>query len=82
MGTSLLDSVVSSMSRSIIGSVSGHIQVYSANSKDKLEVVGSFDFEGGDLEEIDDYAKMRAALQSVPNVKAVVPMGVSGAIVS
>jgi ABC-type lipoprotein release transport system permease subunit/uncharacterized small protein (DUF1192 family) len=82
VGTSLLDSVVNSMSRSIIGSVSGHIQVYSANSKDKLEVVGSFDFEGGDLEEIDDYAKMKAALQSVPNVKAVVPMGVSGAIVS
>ena len=62
VGTSLVDSVVNAMSRSIIGSVSGHIQVYSANSKDKLEVVGSFDFEGGDLEEIDDYAKMRAAL--------------------
>ena len=82
VGTSLVDSVTNAMSRSIIGSVSGHIQVYSGNSKDKLEVVGSFDFEGGDLDEIDDYAKMRAALMSVPNVKAVVPMGVSGAIVS
>jgi hypothetical protein len=82
VGTSLVDSVTNAMSRSIIGSVSGHIQVYSANSKDKLEVVGSFDFEGGNLDEIDDYAKMRAALMSVPNVKAVVPMGVSGAIVS
>ena len=35
-----------------------------------------------DLDEIDDYAKMRRTLMGVPNVKAVVPMGVSGAIVS
>ena len=82
VGTSLLDSVISSMSRSIIGSVSGHIQVYSSRSKDPLEVVGSFNFEGGDLDEIDDFAKMRETLQQVPNVKAVVPMGISGAIVS
>ena len=39
-GNSLLDSLVASMSRSVIGSVAGHIQVYNAQSKDKLEVMG------------------------------------------
>ena len=39
-GNSLLDSVVAAMSRSVIGSVAGHIQVYSAKSKDALEVMG------------------------------------------
>jgi ABC-type lipoprotein release transport system permease subunit len=82
LGTSLLDSVDNAMSRSIIGSVAGNLQVYSARSKDELEVMGSFNFEGADLEPIDDFAKLRETLMAIPNVKAVVPMGISGAIVT
>jgi ABC-type lipoprotein release transport system permease subunit len=82
LGTSLLDSVDLAMSRSIIGSVAGHLQVYSDRSKDELEVMGSFNFEGADLEPLDDFAKLQSTLKSVPNVKDVVPMGISGAIVS
>src|SRR4030095_12092801 len=76
VGSSLLDSVVSSMSRSIIGSVSGHIQVYSSKSKDPLEVVGSWSFDSANLGELDDFAKLRSTLLKLPNVKAVVPMGI------
>ena len=81
VGTALVDSVDASMSRSIIGSVAGHIQVYNAKSADELAVMGSFQMEGADLEQIDDFKTMRAALLAVPNVKAVVPMGLSGAMV-
>jgi len=38
VGGALLGSVISSMSRSIIGSVAGHIQVYSAASKDEFAI--------------------------------------------
>jgi ABC-type lipoprotein release transport system permease subunit len=82
LGTSLLGSVTSAMSRSIIGSIAGNIQVYSAKSKDPLEVVGGFSMDGADIDELDDFAKVRATLMKVPNVKDVVPMGISGAIVS
>ncbi len=82
LGTSLLDSVDHAMSRSIIGSVAGHVQVYSAKSKDELEVMGSFNFDGADLHPIDDFAQLRATLLKVPNVKTVVPMGIAGAIVT
>jgi ABC-type lipoprotein release transport system permease subunit len=82
LGTSLLDSVDLAMSRSIIGSVAGHTQVYSAKSKAELEVMGSFDFEGADLAPIDDFARLRDTLLKIPNVKSVVPMGISGAIVT
>ncbi|HEY0709635.1 MAG TPA: FtsX-like permease family protein, partial [Polyangia bacterium] len=82
LGTSLLGSVTSAMSRSIIGSVAGDIQIYSSKSKDKLEVIGGFELEGGDLDELDDFAKVRETLMKLPNVKDVVPMGISGAIVS
>jgi ABC-type lipoprotein release transport system permease subunit len=81
VGTALVDSVSSSMSRSIIGSVAGHIQVYNSKSVDELAVMGDFRMEGADLDQIDDFKVMRAALLSVPNVKAVVPMGQSGAMV-
>jgi ABC-type lipoprotein release transport system permease subunit len=81
VGTALVDSVDASMSRSIIGSVAGHIQVYNAKSVDELAVMGNFQPEGADLEQIDDFKAMRSALLSVPNVKAVVPMGLSAAMV-
>jgi ABC-type lipoprotein release transport system permease subunit len=82
VGNSIVDSVDSSMSRSVIGSVAGHIQVYNASSKDKLEVMGSMTMGDPDLTQIDDFAKLRDSLMRVPNVKAVVPMGISGALVT
>jgi hypothetical protein len=70
------------MSRSVIGSVAGHIQVYNANSKDPLEVMGRMMMGDPDLAPLDDFAKVRASLLKVPNVKSVVPMGISGALVT
>ncbi|MEO8213728.1 MAG: ABC transporter permease, partial [Myxococcales bacterium] len=82
VGTSFLDSIDQGMSRSITGSVAGHIQVYSSKSKDELEVMGGFSMEGANLAQLDDFAKVRDTLAAVPNVKAVVPMGINGAIVT
>jgi ABC-type lipoprotein release transport system permease subunit len=81
-GNSLLDSLVASMSRSVIGSVAGHIQVYNAKSKDTLEVMGRMMMGDPDLSQLDDFAKVRASLLKVENVKSVVPMGISGALVT
>jgi ABC-type lipoprotein release transport system permease subunit len=81
VGTALVDSVDASMSRSVIGSVAGHIQVYSAKSKDELTVMGGMAMESPDLTPIDDFAALRRTLLAVPNVKAVVPMGLSAATV-
>jgi len=81
-GNSLLDSLVASMSRSVIGSVAGHIQVYNAKSKDPLEVMGRMMMGDPDLSQLDDFAQVRTSLLKVPNVKSVVPMGISGALVT
>ncbi|MEP7050075.1 MAG: ABC transporter permease, partial [Pseudomonadota bacterium] len=81
LGTSLLDSVDHSMSRSIIGSVAGNIQVYSASSKEDLDVMGGFNFDANDIEPLTDFAKVRRVLMSVPNVAQVVPMGINGSMV-
>ena len=81
VGSSLLDSVDSSMSRSITGSVTGNLQVYSAKSKDELSVYGSF---GGDpdLSPITNFAAIKERLGALPNVAHVVPMGISTAFIN
>jgi len=81
VGGALLDSVVSSMSRSIIGSVAGHVQVYSARSKDDFAIwpMGGSD---PDLSPMTDWERTQKLLEGVPNVKAVIPMGINAALVT
>jgi ABC-type lipoprotein release transport system permease subunit len=79
VGGSLVDSMDKAMSRSIIGSVAGHAQVYQASSKDSPAI-----FEGWqipDLDPIPDFAKIKGPLMSHPNVQMVVPEGINTAIV-
>ena len=81
LGTSLLDSVDHSMSRSIIGSIAGNIQVFSSASKEDLDVMGGFNFDANDIEPMPDFARVRQVLMTVPNVQQVVPMGINGSLV-
>jgi ABC-type lipoprotein release transport system permease subunit len=82
IGTSLLDAVDDSMRRSITGSIAGDIQVYSADSKDDVQVMGSATGEAADLVPIDDFAKLRSVLERTPNVANIVPMGINTGLVS
>lgn len=81
IGTSLLDSVDRSMSRSIIGSVAGNIQVYSSKSEQELDVMGGFSMDSNQLDPLDDFERVQSVLRAVPNVHEVVPMGIDGALV-
>jgi ABC-type lipoprotein release transport system permease subunit len=78
-GGSLLDSMNSSMSRSIIGSLAGHIQVYSDKSKEELALFGNWNGEA-DVAALDSFVPIKAALEKHPNVQTVVPMGTNGAL--
>lgn len=81
VGGATLDSVDSAMSRSIIGSVAGDIQVYSSKSKDELSLFGQMGGEP-DLSAFEDFSRLSKTLASVDNVKTVVPMGINGALVT
>jgi ABC-type lipoprotein release transport system permease subunit len=80
-GGALLDSINSSMSRSIIGSIAGHVQVYSDKSKEELALFGGMGGET-DIAAIDSFAPIRTALEKHPNVQTVVPMGTNGALIT
>jgi ABC-type lipoprotein release transport system permease subunit len=81
VGSSLLDSVDRGMRSSIQGSLGGHLQVYSARSRDDLALYGGMMGES-ELEPMEDFSRVKRALLSVPSVKTVVPMGIDQALVS
>jgi ABC-type lipoprotein release transport system permease subunit len=76
VGTALLDSLETSMARSIVSSLAGHMQVYSKDAKDELALFGGLIMGVEDIGRIDDFAGLRSALLGVDNVAAVVPMGI------
>lgn len=80
-GSSLLDSLDSAMSRSITGSLAGHVQVYSSRSKDELSLYGGM---GGDPDiwPMEDFSKTKELVERVDNVRAVVPMGTNTALIT
>jgi len=81
VGSSLLDSVDRGMRSSIQGSLGGHLQVYSARSRDELALYGGMMGES-ELEPLEDFSRVKRALAAVPSVKTVVPMGIDQALVS
>ncbi len=80
-GGALVDSLVGGMRRSIQGSLAGQLQVYSAASPDDLALFGGMGREP-DLEPLEDFVQVKKVVAAVPNVKAVVPMGLGQAFVS
>ena len=82
VGTSLLDSIEASMSKSITQSVAGHLQVYDENARDKLALFGDGFMGAEDLGLIVDFARVKKELMGLENVKAVVPMGMDFAMVA
>jgi len=80
VGGSLLSALDRSMARSVVGSVSGHLQVWSDTARDKVDL---FNAPVGtpDLGRIDDFHALKHELERVPGVEAVIPMGTDFATV-
>lgn len=76
IGLTLLKDVESSMQESIIGSVAGHLQVYSKKAKDELAVFGSSFMGRQDLGVLEDLLPFRKAVLENPEVEAFIPMGI------
>jgi ABC-type lipoprotein release transport system permease subunit len=81
VGTSLLDSIDRGLRTSIQGSLGGHLQAYAASSEGSLELYGGLRGESL-LDPIEDFSKVKAVLEKVPNVRQVVPMGIDQAMVA
>ncbi|MEL6188332.1 MAG: hypothetical protein AAFU79_27225, partial [Myxococcota bacterium] len=71
----LLDGAEQAMERSVTGSLAGDFQLYDADARDPLVLLGSAFISVADVGRIEHYEEVQAALESTPEVQAVVPMG-------
>jgi len=75
VGQGAIDAIQAGVRKSVVDTLSGHLQLYSSNAKDELELYQSAALAVPDLGQIDDFGQVRAALASVPEVDAIIPMG-------
>lgn len=80
LGASLLGSIEMSMADSIVGSVSGHLQISADGAKDTL-VLFPGPLDGNEIGVIQDFPKVRAELEALPEVEAVIPQGFDYAMI-
>ena len=81
IGNGLVDAIESGMEKSIVRSVAGHIQVFSADAEDELHLFGRPGMVEAKMDKIDNFRQVKEALLELDNVSSVVPMGLSYAIV-
>ncbi len=75
VGGSLLSTLDLTMSKSIIGSVAGHLQIYAKDARDKLEFFG-LPTGTPNLGRIENFAEVKRVIEDeMEEVEAVVPMG-------
>ncbi len=80
LGAALLGTIERTMADGIIGSVSGHLQISAEGAKDPL-VLFPGPLDGNEIGVIEDFPKVRAAIEALPGVKAVVPQGFDYAMI-
>ena len=79
-GNAIMDSLEKNSSVAIINSISGHLQVFSADAKDDFEIFRS-DSSKRNVGEMDNFETVRSTLEALPEVDSVVPMGLNFAVV-
>ncbi len=82
IGSSLIGSIENAMSRTIVESVTGHLQIYQDGTRDTLALFGGGSFGAPDIGEIPNFEDLLRAVDGVENVKAIVPMGTTIGLLS
>lgn len=75
LGNSIVDAIASGMKSSITQSVTGDLQIYSDQAKEKLSVFGNIDGSPSDVGYVPNFSKVKKSLLDLPNVRSIIPMG-------
>jgi ABC-type lipoprotein release transport system permease subunit len=81
LGSALFDSVEDGMQGLVTESLAGQFQVKQAHTKDPLALFGGGGLGTVDIGEIERFEDVEQTFGQIPGVKAVVPMGLTGATV-
>lgn len=79
----MLSSINLAMEKSLTWSITGHLQAYDKNARDKLTMLGMAGNLGADpnVGRIENFGKIKKVLEKHPNVKHIIPMGTDYAMV-
>ena len=75
LGNSIVDAISSGMKNSITQSVTGDLQIYSEQAKEKLSVFGNIDGTPSDVGYVANFSKIKKTLLAIPNIRSIIPMG-------
>ncbi|MFO0727906.1 MAG: FtsX-like permease family protein [Myxococcota bacterium] len=82
-GSAMLSNIERSMTQSITGSISGHLQVFDKNAHDQLSLFGGGPLAGQeDFGHLADFSALKPVILSEPNVESAVPMGLDNAFIN
>ncbi|MEO5668928.1 MAG: FtsX-like permease family protein [Bdellovibrionota bacterium] len=83
VGNSIVDAISGGMQNSLTNSITGDIQIYSAEAKEQIAVLGSMDGNMPDIGHVSDFKKVKETLiTQVPNIKDIIPMGINTAMLN
>ncbi|MES2642379.1 MAG: FtsX-like permease family protein [Myxococcota bacterium] len=76
-GSALFDSILAATAKSVTSSLAGDLQVYSAEAEDPLALFGGVGLGTSDIGELPEIERIEAAIGALPEVRTVVPMGIT-----
>ena len=82
LGNSFMDAIEKSTSRSIIHSLTGHIQLYNADAEEEFKIFGNMDGTRPKVGFIEDFPRVRVSIEALESVESVVPMGIDTAVIT
>lgn len=75
LGNSIVDAIASGLKNSITQSVTGDLQIYSDQAKEKLSVFGNIDGSPTDVGYVTNFSKVKKSLLALDNIRSIIPMG-------
>ncbi|PKN58732.1 MAG: hypothetical protein CVU56_04010 [Deltaproteobacteria bacterium HGW-Deltaproteobacteria-14] len=82
VGQGALEAIQEGMRHSVVDTVAGDLQIYSASAKDDLELYQSAALAAPDIGQIDHWDALHEVLEGLPEVASAIPMGKSLSIVT
>jgi len=82
VGQASLEAIQEGMRHSVVDTVAGDLQVYSAHAKDELELYQSAALAAPDIGQIDEWGALDDVLHGLPEVESTIPMGKSLSVVT
>jgi ABC-type lipoprotein release transport system permease subunit len=82
VGQAALDAIQDGLQRSVVDSLSGHLQLVEDGAPDQLELYQSAALATPDVGQLADFAALKAVVAADPDVAAIIPMGLGRSIVT